>query len=943
MNVHRMSCIAAAIAALAPALPAFAADEAPEAPAQRVIVTGSNIKRIDVETSDPVAIIRRADIERTGASTLAELLQSLPWSTSSLNDLDGAASFASGASSAALRHLDKQSTLVLLNGRRVAPFAMADFQQYFTNIDTLPLDAIDRIELLKNGASAIYGSDAVAGVVNIITRNDYQGLEVGVDVERSLTSDSFGERGIHGAGGFGDLKADGFNVTASAQYYQRDGVVWRDVVDAASAKWSKTLPQGQDQLSPFSSPGNIASENHDWHAVAGCDPAMVYDGLCYYDRYKELEAVPAAERTSLLVSGTAMLDPDTEAFAELLWAQTKTTYRYAKPSYYSGDSAFNWTRADNGEIQSFNNFWLHPDHPLNDTGEYAALTYRFTDADSGEQSKSQTHRLVTGLRGVALGYDWETSVAFLGSTTHQRIRGIYSRSGFSKLIGGTTDLSDANSPIDPNFFNIPGGYRMGQQNSRAVLDALFPELGYNGKLTQTALDGKISGELTDLPAGPVSFATGYDLRHERSVITPSANIPSGDIVGSATAQTDAARTYGAVFGELIVPVTDTLETQLAARVDKFPGFDAHVSPKIGLRFQPTKDLLLRATAEGGFRAPNLAEAGEAAKTSFQQMSDPQRCVGAQSYADDLRAEADALPDGDPRKSGLQVQADQALRNECTAPAALLVKSNPALKPEVSHGLSFGLVFEPLQNTNFSLDYWQLERHSEIVVRDSAELLADEDDLPPGAAVQRGPLSTDRTFTSPELQQRYGITAGPLTGVTTMFHNVASTRTDGVDFGARTRFGTPAGVLDLNLLGTWLNRFQTRTASSGGYGENWAGAYGFARLNGNLTAALTTGPFLNGVKLNYSSGTSMWDTSEQWSQGACAERLQVNASDCRVKASLRTDYFFTYSGIRDVTISAYVSNLFDEPVPFDYSAVDVVPPVGDVSRRSLRLALNYKFL
>jgi iron complex outermembrane receptor protein len=489
---------------------------------------------------------------------------------------------------------------------------------------------------------------------------------------------------------------------------------------------------------------------------------------------------------------------------------------------------------------------------------------------------------------------------------------------------------------------------MGQQNSRAVLDVLFPQSGMQGRMKQTALDGKISGEVMDLPAGPMSFAAGYDLRHEQSVITPTDNVLQGDIVGLGALQTNAARTFGAVYGELDIPVVKPLDLQLAARADKFPGFGTHLSPKVGVRFQPTKDLLLRATAEGGFRAPNLSEAAPSKKVAFESVADPQRCDGAQRYASDLRAQAAGLPDTDPRKVALQVQAEQVANNECAAGVASVVNDNPALKPEVSHGYSLGLLFEPLPDTSFSLDYWAMDRKDEIGVKSTADVLAQEGALPFGVAVYRAPLTADRSFPTPELQQRYGITAGPITGVLNRFENISRTRTSGIDFAAKGRVGTRAGMLDLGLMGTHLNRFLSYSPVLGGYGDNLAGRYGFPRWSATASAALTSGAFLNGLQLTYSSGMSLqgdyYDT--QWNPQGCAANLNLSPDQCRVAAYVRTDYFFSYTGFRNLTLSAHVSNLFNRLPPLDRRALDAggykTPQLEEAQRRTLQISLDYRF-
>ncbi|MGM9489300.1 TonB-dependent receptor plug domain-containing protein [Ideonella sp. YS5] len=918
-------------------------------PVQRVVITGSNIKRIESETSDPVVVLRRVDIERSGVSTLAEMLESLPWTTRSLTDIGEGTNFAPGASSVSMRNMGHEATLVLLNGRRIAPYGLADFQDIFTNIDNLPLDAIERIEILKNGASAVYGSDAVAGVINIITRSDYRGLEMGVDIGATLPGGTFGSQAAHLAAGTGDLKTDGYNVLANFELFHRDNVVWRDVLDRASARSRRYIPAGQDQLSIYSRPGNLYDVGQDTVApLPGCEAGMLQGGLCLYDRYQRFQAQPAADRASLLVSAKAKLTPEVEGFSDVLWSHTRTTYISANPTYSSSDPATFWGNPKTGETLAFYSPALPASHPLNTTGSPAGLVYRFTDADSKIVGEGDNYRLVAGARGGSGVYEWQSALSLLGSSSSATYSGIsFSRSGFSRMIGGRTDMGRPDSEVDPDFFNIPGGYRLNQPNSKEVLSTLFPEYGTNGRFTQVAWDAMLTGELGELDAGAVGFAIGVDLRHERFVMKPTDNVMSGDIVGSGNAQTDGQRQHGAVFAELDLPVSEQFEVQVAGRVDKFPGFEAHLSPKLGLRFQPSRELLLRATAETGFRAPNLTEAASSSRAGFASVSDPRRCAPANAYAADLRAQADALPEDDPRRGALTAQAQQVQENECQAGVLNVVNNNPGLKPEVSRSFTVGMMLEPAADTSVSLDYWNISRKDEIGLRGTDAILDQEAALPPDSRIERSPLRDDRTFTTPELQQRYGVTSGPLSRVMTRFENISRTSTDGVDVAARTRFATPLGGVELGLLGTYLISYRP-SYGDGSFSPNLAGYYGNSRWKANLTTSLTSGEVVNGIRLNYRSGTSLqaYPDDTAWNAAGCVANFGLDARDCRVRASVTTDYFVTYSGIRNVTASAYVGNLFNQRPAFDRRAVydnsDVLPALDDVMGRSLRLALNYKF-
>lgn len=945
---HRSKIHLACTLVLAASAPAASGQNTtpPAAPTQRVEITGSNIKRIDVETSSPVQIINREEIRRSGAASVRELLEQLPSSSpASLSDISGSNSFASGASSVTLRNLGKQATLVLLNSRRVSPYALADYNEVFTNLDALPLDAVERVEILKNGASAIYGSDAVAGVINIITRRDYQGLEAAVSHEQSLRNSQFKQSTASITGGFGDLARDRFNVLANLSVFKRDSVMWRDVLDDMNPVTKAYIPQTLvAQYSTFSHPGNVIGPGGG--AIAGCPTSMVISGLCRYDRYARFEAMPAAERANLLLSGRLRLGGELEGFGELLYGKTKTTYQSPYTTYGAGVGATTWGDPSTGRGKIFFPRGLPAGHPLNPTGiDDVELRYRFIDTPSEGVVDSDNYRAILGLRGMVGTYDWETALNFLGSKSADRSRGRFSDSGFKRLIG------DYNAdPLPADFFNKPGGYRIGGDNA-AIIGELFPAYGSDGKTTQTAWDAKVSGDLMALPAGPLSFAAGFDVRHEKFTIDPTANLRTGDIVGFGLSATDGSRTFSALFGELNVPISKKLEAQVAARVDKFPNLSAHVSPKLGLRFQPTDALMLRGTVEGGFRAPNLTETAPSTKFAFSNgIYDPMRCPQAQALAQDLRGQAAGLPDSDPNKGLLEARADIVDQNECAAGVAAIAGNNPTLKPEISRSYSLGLVFEPVRGTSFTVDYWNIRRKDEIGIKETQELLAAEGEaLPAGSSIVRGPFTDDTTFTAAERAQ-YGVTAGPLNSVTRSFENVSRTKTSGIDFGATYGGSFAGGRFDAAFLATYLLNYYAYSTVLNRYGDNLAGRYLYPRLTATLSGALTTGAFTNGLKLRHSSKTSLnqdYYDEGNWDAAGCADR-RIAAHECRVRTTSTLDYFFAYRGFRNTTLQVYVRNLLDKHPPADLRKLaedggNVIPQeAGDARRRSLKLSLEYKF-
>jgi iron complex outermembrane receptor protein len=938
-----------AVALTLPVSPLLLAQEAADKPIPKVVVTGSNIARIESETSTPVQVIRQQDIKRLGVSSVKELMDTLTSSDrSALSDVGGSNSFAGGASSVSLRALGKQSTLVLLNSRRVAPYPLADYNEVFTNLDTLPLDAVERVEILRNGGSAIYGSDAVAGVINVITRSDYRGLTASGSFTRSVEQQMIRNGTVSVTGGMGDLDTDRFNILANVEYYKRNGVFWREVVDdinptygeyfGAVAPGSGLMFGNRGLPSTFSFPGNLIGQG----ALPGCATRNA-GGLCVYDRFSRFQAQPGAQRVNSLVSGRFKINDSTEAFAEILYSHTTTDYGGAFATYGSTSVDAVWGDPATGQARTFTYRYLPPTHPLNTSGEELELRYRFADDPSYRKSTSDQYRVLAGIKGtLANKWDWESALGIMGGKTKDRSRGgFFSDSGFRQVIGDYTI-------DDPNFFNRD--YKLGQMNSAAVLDKLFPENGYDGKITQTFIDLKASGQVASVGGRPVNVAVGGDVRHEKIRISPTANLLAGDIVSNGASAANASRTNESVFAEINVPATEKLELVGAARYDKFPGFAGRFSPKVAARWQAAESFLLRATVESGFRAPNLTESAPSSKFAFDNgVTDPKRCDQAQALANDLRNQADALPPNDPNAALLFARADIVEGNECAGGVASIVRNNPDLKPETSRSATVGFVLEPVKGTALALDYFRIERKNEIGLKNTSELLSAEDSLQPGI-INRLPLTQDKTFTAAERAQ-YGVTVGPLSSTSGMFENVSKTKTSGVDLGLASRLTVPIGRLDINGNATYLIELRNfaPTRNGGSWGDNLAGRYGYSKFTANLLAALTTGAYTNSLRAVYFSPQKLQGDyfDEEYTREGC-EANEWGPGVCRVGSEVRWDYNFSYSGIKNLTLSVNIRNLFDQRPPLDLKAFNrdgggIIPPsLDDVAGRRIRLTAEYRF-
>ena len=899
---------------------------------QVVEVTGSWLPALRGEGISPVQVITREEIRRSGAGTIREVLDQVAAFTSPLSDLGGNGSFAPGATGASLRSMSKQSTLVLLNSRRVAPYPLADFSEIFVNLDALPFEAIDRVEILKGGASALYGSDAIAGVINIITRKDWVGIQARASRQQSATSGRFGNASLSLAGGFLLPGGNPAHVTANLELYRRESAMWGDLLRYANPD-VVSHSSSFGSTSTYSWPGNIIGSG----PLPGCQTVVA--SLCRYDRYSRFEANPLAERVNLLVNLSQPLADGHHLFAEVLAAQTRTDYVNPFQPYGKSLGSITWGNPNNNTAQTFWFRGLPAGHPLNNTGvDDVEFRYRFADGHSENSNRTFQYRALMGIDGQWRGFDWESATGVMGGHTRSMNRGSWSLSGFHERIG-----NDDPSQVDPQFFNRD--YRIGQVNTAVVIDRLFPSYGDRGDTRQVFLDAKLSGTVAQMASGPLGLAAGMDLRHESYAIAPSQNLLAGDIVGQGQSASDAGRWVGAVNGELGFPVTSALQAQIAARLDKYGSTAPHLSPKLGLRYQANPTLLLRASAESAFRAPNLVESANSTKFSFNTGApDPLRCPQASALAKDLVAAANALPASDPQAALLRARADTVFGSECGAGTASIVRNNPELKPELSRSYSMGLALVPKSNWKLTVDTWAIELHNQIGLKSTGEILATEVAQPPGA-VNRRSLGNDSTFSAAE-RALYGVLAGPLDSIVGRFENTLRTRVRGTDLIGHGRLETGLGRLEWQIDAGYLEEMRNWSVSRNDWGDNLAGRSGYPRWKATTGLTLTQGAWSHTVRAITLAGTSSQGdfTDTNLSPEGCA-RNGFTPEQCRSAGWTRWDYSLAWAPSSAATINVSVYNVFAKPAPVGLASwlagAGILPPTPEDGKgRMLRMAFTW---
>ncbi len=931
-------------ALLVPALPAFAQ--------QRIEITGSAVKRIDAEGVSPITIITKEDIVKSGATTAAELLDRI-----AANNGGGYSqvlaigdSARPGFAGASLRGLGSNTTLVLLNGRRLAVYA---FDGGGTDLNSIALGAIERVEILRDGASALYGADAIAGVMNFITRKDFSGVDLSASVRRPQATGG-GDKHASVTGGFGDPAKTGFNVFANFSYDKYDALKAKD------REFSKTafLPNAEggrfDRTSGNTFPASIfvpgvGTVNP---GVPNCLPPNSFQtsatGACRFDYASVIDILAPQEKMAGLLRASMQLGANHELFAEYSKSRTTTTFNISptpasNATTYSGNDLLypaggKWyPQAINPATGLLQNgvLWYTP--ATNDgTARYfqplaGDLSIFWRTVDAGPRSNeavANQDRLVAGAKGTFGKWDYDT--AFMTSTSkavEKYVGGLFSETRLSRATcpGSTAPCGPLNPNFTPGTMN-PDINPFGPNDAAglaAIQAALILEPVRISKSTRSSVDGKISGELMQLPAGPLSAAFGAEYRKEKYNDQPQAVLSSGDVLGGGgdQAPVNADRKVTAVFAELNIPVFKGFEAVAQARFDKYSDFGNTTNPKIGFRWSPTKELVIRGSTGSGFRAPTLPDlfAPTTQTNTGGSYNDPyyEARVG-----DCYDAAGNPTANFNP--------------SFCSAQLTVKQGGNTRLKAEESRNTTFGLVFQPNRDWQLSVDLWRIKIDGQIGIPDADVRLSDfiqqfvvdpsvDYDASTAKLTPAGKAALLAGATGTGIVREPGAT-GNLDFVSAQFDNISTAVVRGVDISigatlARTESGTFKGNIELAYIDSYKQD-----------GVELVGRYA------------SFGPVVRwkmNSSLDWEYGNWTTTFGQRWQTGY---RDQGNTRDVRPYELF--DISVAYRGVKNLTLRAGIQNLGDTAPPYtrqnDYFHVGYDPTYGDPRGRTYTFNMNYKF-
>ncbi len=901
---------------------------------EAIVVTGSYIRRTDTESPSPIDVINADDIVKSGKTSIADVLHTLSSDNSGTLTANFSGAMAGGASGVSLRGLSVDATLVLVDGHRMATYPLADDgQRPFVDIGSLPLGIVDRVEVLKDGASAIYGSDAIAGVVNIITKKEFTGFDVSTNLGSSYKADGLSQR-ISATYGFGNLSNDGHNVYFNVEYRHQAEIKQQD--RGSYLNNNDLRPYGGNDLrggivqqaypnnGAYTAVGQVAPQlavqagtdpNAGYFLLPGCAPQNLnYSGGCTWDTnlYKKIQ--PRSQGLDVTGKWTQSLgDRWTSTLAASFFRSESEQWRQPN-SYLNGIATVPYTWAGaNGTLvdQTDPNTTKivlpanHPDNPFNPASPYFAAAQAFYGAAFANYigqpallnaaltdipvqiSRYQTDvlRLVEDLH-AQLG-DWDTSL----SAGYVRAATRISYTGFVRASALSAALAD-------------NEYRIGQNaylNSPALYQTLAPQTHATATSTLSFFSAAASRPLVPLPGGDLALAVGADARFTRLDNPGEPYATQGDILMDGSFYAKGSQDVYAAFAELSAPLTHQLELDAAARVDHYNTAGSAFTPKIGLKWKVVPQLAFRGTFARGFRAPGIAESGNSsAASSTIAPQDPLRCG--------------------PGLANKPADCGQGY-------VAVLSQANPNLKPEHSRSYTLGVIVEPIHAVNFTADYFNIKRTNEIV----------SSTLDPSNAV-RG------------VQQPGTNYPGPIVYYATPYINASESRTSGLDGELRTVLPLGAyGALTAKANVTYLIESTQIIQGSeyhfaGTVGPTaLSGATGTPRTRGSFTLEWSYKPVSIGATLNYRSHMSGIDQSNG---PACVQLTDPNPN-CYVASFTYLDMYGQYQFSPHLQFTATVDNVTNRLPPLNtatYGGTNYNPSLDQAGAVGafFELAVNYHY-
>ena len=865
-------------------MPAIAQDD--EGELAPVVITGSNIPTVELEGPSPVVTIDREEINRSSAETVGELLRRLPQNNAGSYDEKFQNSFAPGSSGVSLRGLGMGYTLVLVDGRRVANYSMAQNQTAtFTDLNGIPMSVIERVEVLLDGASAIYGSDAVAGVVNIITRKDFDGLQIDAGYSNSTHTD-VGTQRYSITGG---TTSENGSAWINLEYTQRNSSQMDDRPLSASA--NQVPNGGYDFRSSSGNPGSIkilpGSENgyeSGFYQVPGdstgtptAEEIIAAPGINRFDYNPWMTLTPEIERYGASGRVNYTLTDYASLFVDTSYRKMNTHSKMAPTPAFGDLNTDTW-----GTLPASNAF--------NPFGEDVTFRHRLTETGPRlSDISTDSFRVLPGVR-FNIGDNWRGETAFL----YNKIDTV----NFGRNYVSADAFKEALASSDPaTAYNVFGS-GLGINNPN-VIEGLKVNTMRNAQSELQMWDVKAAGDLYELPGGMLAMAIGAETAKENSSDVGDSLSMANKIVASGGTSNAGDRSREAEYVEFMVPIIGeenrvtgihTLGVQAAWRFEQYSDFGSTDNPKVGIKYAPWERLLLRSTYQTAFKAPSLYQLYMGESISYPFLRDPARGDDGMQYR---------------TKSG----------------------GNEDLMPEETDSISLGAVIDIPMPENMELKAsvnWSSHEMENVISSIGAQYMLNNEDLFKDKIVRNPQTDEDRAATNPgpdgklgtEENPEWGLDDTPKGGVpgsiqyiNSSYQNLAEQHVDALDFGVEYRINTSVGTFVSGLSATYMYKFDNKPRPKNDDGSpasfiDEAGSYGVPEWRGN---------------------TSLFWYYDKYSLGATVYYVdsfdQLYGAVSEVDSHTTLDLHASYQITDAATLSLGAANVTDEEAPWSDSEAE----------------------
>jgi iron complex outermembrane receptor protein len=919
-QVVSLLCIAGPVAAQTtpPATPA------PAQKVEKVEITGSSIKRVQNETALPLQVITREEIDKAGIVSAEQLVTLISANgngadnlSSNMGVINNGPTFRNnfGNASANLRGIGSSSTLVLLNGRRVSLHGAKGFS---VDLSSIPLAAIERVEVLKDGASSLYGTDAVGGVINFITKKEYKGVQLQAFAD--ATDDGGGN--IYRANilaGFGDIAKDRFNAFASITFDRQE------VLDPSKRSFVNGFQPGRG-LSPDTTGtpfATVVSSTNSAINSAFTTPALgtgttlftranllsfqgrCQDGFqmsqyqfvlwdtasfrygCAYDYGGQQILIQPVDRLNAVGRATWNFAENHSLNVEFTGYKTEATRAFEYSQISTSVAAGNAYPVNGPFYQNLSQY-------VPTFNATRPLAYRWRCVSCGRrtiETETQSYRALAALEGVIGMFDYKLGASTGNSRADSVLKDGYMRNSvFNPLLASGL----------VNVFLLPGQTQT--PSTQALIDAAKATGTklFGGEATLKQIDGTVSGEFWKLPGGPIGVAAGFDWRKEGYRFSDgSRDVPTGEVIRDAPFDAEfprVSRTIKAVFTEVALPLDKTFEVSLAIRRDKYSDFGDTTNPKYSFKWNPTQELLFRGSYNRGFRAPSFFQLYSPVSLAPLpgNIADPILCPQNPGNPDFCAIRPDARTGG-----------------------------NPDLQPEKSKQRSFGLVFAPTDWLTANIDMWELRRKGIIYQLTPTQIVNN---------FQTFPSNFVRGATGRLNESGGFIIAG--------FVNADGDILKGYELGLQASTKLGEGKLKVDINGTYMKSAKFRVFVTDPYTEQ-VGQHTFPNLyiRWKHVASAT-----------YSKG--VWDTTltQQYTGGYRDEAPFVPPPGFNPEVDNYVLYnvSVSYKGFKNLTLRGGIKNILNTDPPFTAHNVDFSPGtgwearVGDPRGRAYTLSATYTF-